>query len=90
MYKGSSVCQGCGRPGSEAPRLSKKRLCPECANMIMMGVAVQQQFHQRVLVVDDGDVYCNGQLCYVCYNEDSRCNDCALGDVAKKLTEKKT
>ncbi len=30
MYEGKEVCQGCGKSGSESPRVSKNTLCDRC------------------------------------------------------------
>lgn len=78
MYKGDSKCQGCGRSGTEAPRVSRKNLCPDCSQMILIGASLVKKKKIRVLIDDDGVVWCSGTKCEA-YKEDStKCADCPL------------
>lgn len=38
-YKGKEVCQGCGSPGTEKPRLDKNSLCYACHELMRAGSA---------------------------------------------------
>ena len=39
IYQGKEVCQGCGKPGTEASRYSKDELCKSCSEILKLGLA---------------------------------------------------
>lgn len=86
MYQGNSKCRGCGRTGTEAPRVSKNHLCPECAQYLLIGVSVTVRYNLRVIVVEDGKIYCRGQLCEIWKGENIRCQGCPMEGLSQKLT----
>lgn len=79
MYRGVSKCQGCGRPGNIAPRVSRLYLCKESHQMLLVGVAISQRYKTRLVVSEDGIVYCQGQKCEIYKEKENRCNGCPVG-----------
>lgn len=43
MYTGKETCQGCGRPGDEAPRSEKNKLCTQCKDELTIGRGVKRK-----------------------------------------------
>lgn len=41
IYNGHKPCAGCGKPGSEVPRLGVELLCSECRELIELGKGVR-------------------------------------------------
>ena len=78
MYQGNSKCSGCGRSGTEAPRVSKKHLCPDCSQYLLIGISVADRYNLRVIVAEGGKTYCRGQLCELWKDEASRCIPCPM------------
>lgn len=78
MYQGNSKCSGCGRSGTEAPRVSKNHLCPYCAQCLLVGITVADKYNLRIIVAEDGKTYCRGQLCELWKEEASRCVGCPM------------
>lgn len=89
MYKGKSKCQGCGRDGAERARASRLLLCPECQQLLLLGVAVTERSKARLIVTDGGDIYCGGQKCGIVNDPGARCVDCALSKIGTKEETKK-
>ena len=89
MYKGKSKCQGCGRDGVERPRASRVLLCPECQQFLLLGVAVTKHLKTRLIVSDDGDIYCKGQKCGIANDPGARCQHCPLSKISTNDETKK-
>lgn len=89
MYTGKSKCQGCGRDGAERARASRLLLCPECQQLLLLGVAVSERSKARLIVTADGDIYCGGQKCGIANDTGVRCQDCALSKIGTKEETKK-
>lgn len=47
MYQGKEVCQGCSKPGAEAPRWSKDELCQSCKESIKLGRAKEVEMKEE-------------------------------------------
>lgn len=84
MYKGNSKCSGCGRTGTEAPRVSKNHLCPDCTQYLLIGVSVTERYKLRVIVSEDGKIYCQGQVCEIWKGESIRCQGCPMARLSQK------
>ena len=81
MFRGSSKCQGCGRPATEAPRESRLTLCNDCHQLLLLGAAVTAKHRVDAIVTHDGDVWCGGQKCVAYKTEETRCQDCPMTKV---------
>lgn len=81
MYRGSSKCQGCGRPATEAPRASRLMLCNECHQLLLVGASVTSKHRVDAIVTHDGDVWCGGQKCVAYKAEETRCQECPIAKV---------
>lgn len=55
VYKGSAPCPGCGRSGTEVPRLSKDGLCLECTEHLNIGrqFCKEKDLERHHYVIDD-------------------------------------
>lgn len=89
MYKGKSKCQGCGRDGSDRARASRLSLCPECQQLLQLGVALKERSKFMLIVTDGGDIYCRGQKCGIANDPGARCQYCALSKIGTKEETKK-
>ena len=55
IYKGDKPCPGCGRSGTEVPRLSKDGLCLECTEHLNIGrqFCKEKDLERQHYVIDD-------------------------------------
>ena len=84
MYKGSSKCQGCGRSGTEAPRVSRLKLCPDCQQMLLIGACIVSKNHIHAFISTEGDVWCGGQKCEAYKLEATRCENCMVAELGRE------
>lgn len=55
IYKGDKPCPGCGRSGTEVPRLSKDGLCSECTEYLNIGrqFCKERDLERRLFLLDE-------------------------------------